>query len=124
MSTISLSLLHLPGLKALSMENCIILGAAFAALYLINSYYVNPLSRIPSIHWSAPLSRAWYTFAIYSKPRTHIHLKAHRNDGAFQPLVRVGPNEVSVMSTAAIKTVYESGNFNRTSWYEAFMKWG
>ncbi|MCJ1356842.1 MAG: hypothetical protein MMC33_006838 [Icmadophila ericetorum] len=126
MSTIDITLMHLPGLRPLSLESCIILSAAVTVFYLANSYFVNPLSRIPSIHWSAPLSRAWYTYSLFTGPRTHMHLKAHRNLGgdAFQPVIRIGPNEVSVMASAAIKTIYESGNFNRTNWYEAFMKWG
>ena len=46
-----------------------------------------------------------------------------RRDGDFVPLIRIGPNEVSIMTTQGIKTVYEGG-FERTSQYAAFQNFG
>lgn len=46
-----------------------------------------------------------------------------KHDGEIVPLIRVGPNEVSIMTTQGIKTVYD-GEFERTSHYTVFENFG
>jgi len=92
------------------------------ALYVIYVYRVHPLSRIPSIHWSAPLF-SWYTlYLLYSGTRRVVLYDAHtgrQGMGQSLPVLRVGPNEVSIMSSEGIRLVY-GGGFERSSWYEVF----
>ena len=86
----------------------------------------HPLAGLPSLHWSTPVSRLHYIYNICFFSRRAMHLKAHLNSEnleGFQPIVRTGPNEVSVMSTEGIKTVFDGG-FERSTWYHAFFKYG
>lgn len=46
-----------------------------------------------------------------------------KHDGEILPLIRVGPNEISLMTTQGMKTVYDGG-FDRTSHYSVFQNFG
>ena len=113
----------LPTLSTVNLHPVTVLALAIffsCALYL---HLKNPLSSIPAIHWSAPFCRLYYLHIIYSNNRRQTVLDAHRNlneDGVFRPVVRVGPNEVSIMTTEGIKTVFDGG-FERPTWYHTFM---
>ena len=102
---------------------------AVIALVVISILFLNlrnPLSRIPAAHWSAPFSRLYYLSVIYFNARRQTVLDAHRNqngDEGFRPVIRVAPNEVSIMTTEGIKTVFDGG-FERPTWYHAFMNFG
>jgi hypothetical protein len=39
------------------------------------------------------------------------------------PVVRIGPNEVSINTMAAVKTVY-GGGFDKHAWYSLFDNYG
>lgn len=45
------------------------------------------------------------------------------DDGRFRPIVRIGPNEVSIMATEGIKVVFDGG-FERSPWYSVFSNFG
>lgn len=96
------------------------------SFYIAYISYFHPLSRIPTLHWSVPLSRFYYLYTIFSHRRRITHLDAHNGrDGTpvLRPVIRVGPQEVSIMTTDGIKIAFEGG-FERTSWYSAFKNWG
>lgn len=50
-----------------------------------------------------------------------MHLEAHlgQKDGQFRPVVRVGPSEISIMTTDGVKAVF-GGDFDRSPWYTVF----
>ena len=47
----------------------------------------------------------------------------HNGKGGFRPLVRVGPKEVSMMTSEGVRIVW-GGDFERSSWYEVFTNFG
>lgn len=85
-----------------------------------------PLSGIPAIHWLARWSGYYnlYIKYFYSTRTTHYeaHLRMDKNISV-RPIIRVGPNEVSIMSTEGIKTVWGAG-FERSPWYTVFSNFG
>lgn len=74
----------------------------------------SPLSKIPSAHFTASFSPVWILWVRYRwKENRTIHA-AHQKHG---PIVRLGPNEVSVNCVdGGIKTVY-GGGFEKAKWY-------
>lgn len=96
------------------------------ALYVAYVCLLHPLSRIPSIHWSVPLSSCYTLYLIYSRSRRIVLYDAHTGRQRLSqslPVLRVGPNEVSIMSSEGIRLVY-GGGFERPSWYEVFKNFG
>lgn len=97
---------------------------ALLALYIFYKYWSDPLGRIPTIHWSAPFSRSYIIWQIYRNRRRYVHYDTHMNrEGEILPVIRVGPNEISIMTTQGIKIVYDGG-FERTSHYTVFQNFG
>lgn len=92
------------------------------AIYLRLSH---PLLHVPSIHWSARWCNCYNIFTKYAHNIRYAYYDAHLNSGGngFRPLVRTGLNEVSIMTTEDVKTVF-GGDFDRTSWYSVFWNFG
>lgn len=101
--------------------------AAFLLLLLLLYRYVlfpvffSPLSKIPNAHFSAPILPLW----IWSKRRNSTGVRTlfalHQKHG---PVVRLAPNEISVNSADALRTVY-IGGFEKDKWYlKAFVNYG
>ena len=109
----------------LSVESCLFsFVIALLALYAYYKHRIDPLARIPSLHWSAPYSRIYILWQIYHNKRRYAHYDAHRShDGEILPLIRVTPTEVSLMTTQGTKIVYDGG-FERTSHYTVFQNFG
>ena len=105
----------------------IILGAFVVTLLrAVYDSFLSPLAKIPSIHWSANWTRCHILCTKYFSSVRHAHYAAHLNlsgGGNFRPLVRTGPNEVSVMTTDGIQTVF-GGGFDRSPWYNVFSNFG
>ena len=95
----------------------------FAALFALYAFYkkrTDPLAPIPTIHWSAPFSRSYVIWQAYQNRRRYAHYDAHmKHDGEILPVIRVAPNEISIMTIQGIRTVYDGG-YDRTSHYTAF----
>ncbi|KAK5174043.1 uncharacterized protein LTR77_001123 [Saxophila tyrrhenica] len=82
----------------------------------------SPLAKIPSAHWSAPFSSFW----ILNKRRKQAEtLAVHDAHLRLGPIVRLGPNEISVNSVdGGIRTVY-AGGYQKGDWYlNAFNNYG
>ena len=96
---------------------------------LVRSAYIalaGPLSDIPPIHWLARWSRFYNLYIKYFYSTRTAHYEAHTsksNDGDYHPILRVGPNEVSIMTTEGIKAVWGAG-FERPPWYVVFANFG
>ncbi|KAL1899843.1 hypothetical protein Sste5346_002709 [Sporothrix stenoceras] len=80
----------------------------------------SPLNQIPNAHWSAPFSSLWILYIRYNDAETETLAELHKRLG---PVVRLGPNDVSIDSIDYVKTVY-TGPFNRTKWYNIFVNYG
>lgn len=90
--------------------------------YLIFPAFLSPLSKIPNAHFSAPILPLW----IWSKRRNNSTgvrtlFALHQRLGS---VIRLAPNEISVNSADALRTVY-IGGFEKHSWYlDAFVNYG
>jgi len=80
----------------------------------------SPLAKIPSAHWSAPLSRFWILKVRFGRRENRTLLDAHRRLG---PVVRVGPDELSISDVDDVRTVYQGG-FEKPDWYSVFDNYG
>lgn len=91
----------------------------FASIYrcLIYPTFVSPLSKIPSIHPVAAITSLWMLWIRFCNVENDTVFQAHKKHG---PVVRLGPNEISVNCVDdGIKTVYGKG-FEKTSYYASF----
>ena len=101
-----------------------LMSIALLVLLTLYNHWIDPRTRIPTVHWSAPFSRSYIVWQIYQNRRRYAHYNAHvKHDGEILPLVRVAPNEVSIMTIPGIRMVYDGG-FDRTSHYTAFQNFG
>lgn len=102
-------------------------GSAVAAILAVLLYrciihpaYFSPLARIPNAHWSAPFSRLWILGIRFVHRENRTLHDAHRRLG---PVIRVGPNELSVDGVENVRTVYQGG-FEKPVWYSVFDNYG
>ncbi|KAH7066474.1 putative cytochrome P450 monooxygenase [Paraphoma chrysanthemicola] len=96
---------------------------AFCAYrYIIYPAFLSPLSHIPSAHFTCSIHPIW----IWWKRRggrqgIHAIFSAHERKG---PVVRLGPNEISVASLDGLRQIYVGG-FRKPKWYaEQFINYG
>ncbi|KAF2720372.1 cytochrome P450 [Polychaeton citri CBS 116435] len=87
----------------------------FIYTFIITPYLFGPLSEIPNAHWSAPLSSLWILNLRRKQRETFAVHAAHQRLG---PVIRLGPNEISVNSVeGGIRTVY-AGGYEKGDWYK------
>ncbi|KAI1078899.1 cytochrome P450 3A12 [Whalleya microplaca] len=98
----------------------IILIIACLCQYVIYPVALSPLSKIPTAHWSCSFSPAWILWARFKGRENRTLHAAHQRHG---PIVRVGPNELSVNNIQAVKTIYQGG-FDKHQWYSIFDNYG
>ena len=105
----------------------LVLGVLMVALLrAVYDYFLSPLAKLPSIHWSARLTRGNILYTKYFSSVRHAHYNAHLNrqgDCGFRPILRTGPAEVSIMTTDGVQTVF-GGGFDRPPWYDVFSNFG
>ena len=98
-----------------------ILGSVLIFLiwtYLVYPIFFSPLSKVPNAHVTAGFSPVWMLWRRYKAQEVQTIHEAHLKHG---PIVRLGPNEVSVNCVEdGIKTVY-SGGFEKWTWYPNLM---
>ncbi|KAE8550858.1 hypothetical protein TMatcc_008921 [Talaromyces marneffei ATCC 18224] len=93
-----------------------ILGALSVLIYKYILYpaFLSPLARIPNAHFTSPISSAWITWRRFIATNNRTIQAAHEKLG---PIVRLGPNELSINCVdGGIKTVY-GGGFEKHEWY-------
>jgi len=94
-----------------------------AAVYklLVYPVLISPLARVPNAHWSASISSAWILWIRFTNCENRETHGAHLEKG---PVVRLGPNEISVNCVdGGIRSVYGSG-FEKGDWYSIFDNYG
>lgn len=108
------------------MPSLTIIGISFLLLlllykYLIAPVFLSPLSKIPNAHFSTPVSSQWIDSERKGCSGTRTIYSLHQKHG---PIVRLGPNELSVCTPAALRTIYVGG-FEKTRWYfDLFSNYG
>jgi cytochrome P450 len=108
----------------MALPLAVLAAAAVIAIFVVQSIYsvfFSPLARIPGPKLYALTS--WrLAYDDWCGTRTRNFYKLHETYG---PAVRVGPNEVSFGSLAALRTIYGAGSgFERTSFYKMFEVYG
>lgn len=109
------------------MASLTVLGISLLLLLLLYRYiiypaFLSPLSKIPNAHFTAPVLPLWIRF-IKRRNRTGVRtlLALHEKHG---PVVRLAPNEISVNSADALRTVYIGGFEKHTFYLDAFVNYG
>ncbi|KAJ5084718.1 Cytochrome P450 [Penicillium alfredii] len=101
---------------ALSITTLAALAVAVLVVYkgIIYPVFKSPLSKIPNVHWSVPLSPVWMLWKRFSSQNNRTIQAAHESLG---PIVRLGPSEISINCVdGGIKSVY-TGGFEKHDWY-------
>ncbi|KAK6812307.1 hypothetical protein RU639_011865 [Aspergillus parasiticus] len=90
-----------------------ILLAAFVYKYLIHPYCLSPISSVPNAHFTSPVSNRWIEKQRHAGKEVLTIYDLHQKLG---PVVRLGPDELSVNSLSGLKTIY-TGAFEKHSFY-------
>lgn len=89
--------------------------------YLVYPIVASPLRKIPPAHWSAPVSPLWI---LYTRRRRNENATIHALHQRLGPLVRLGPNEISVNCVdGGIRTIY-GGSYEKGDWYAVYKNYG
>ena len=89
--------------------------------YLIYPTYISPLAKIPNAHFTSSISSAWILWTRLRCQENRDVFAAHQRYG---PVVRLGPNELSINCVdGGIRTVY-GGGFEKGEWYSFFRNYG
>lgn len=108
------------------MASLTTLGVAIITLlvyrYIIYPAFLSPLSKLPNAHFTSPIHPLWMRWQRRGgREGIHSIFSAHQRKG---PVVRLGPNEVSVASLDGLRQIY-IGGFGKPKWYsEQFMNYG
>lgn len=103
-----------------SITACALLFLLFYR-YIIAPAFVSPLSKIPNAHFTAPILPVWMWWKRRAGTQSRTIFSAHEKLG---PVVRLGPNEISVNSPAGLRTIY-LGGFEKHEWYSSvFLNYG
>ncbi|GME41795.1 Cytochrome P450 [Neofusicoccum parvum] len=82
--------------------------------YIVYPAFLSPLAKIPAAHFSAHFSSLWLKYIRYHNIENRTVQALHEKHG---PIVRLGPNELSINCyDEGLKTVY-GGGFPKTTWY-------
>lgn len=106
------------------MATLTILGAfALPVLYkyFIGPVWRSPLSKIPNAHFTVPIVPTWIWWKRRAGSATRTILSLHQRLG---PVVRLGPNEISVNSSSGLRTIYTGGFEKPRSYYDWFLNYG
>lgn len=89
--------------------------------FVVYPLFVSPLSRIPSAHPLAGITSLWISLIRYRNLEIRTIHAAHQRLG---PVIRLGPEEISVNCVkGGIQTVY-AGGFEKGEWYDIFANCG
>ena len=81
--------------------------------YIILPSFLSPLSKIPNAHFTSSVLSIWIWWKRRTGFETRFIYSAHQKQG---PIIRLGPNEVSVASIDGLRQVY-TGGFEKDKWY-------
>ncbi|KAL8762927.1 MAG: hypothetical protein Q9184_001149 [Pyrenodesmia sp. 2 TL-2023] len=102
----------------------ITLFIAFLAMvykYILEPAFISPLAKIPSASFWSSISSQWISRKREAKQEIRTIYALHQKHGS---VVRLGPNEISVNSPDALRTIYHGG-YEKHSWYSGmFVNYG
>ncbi|KAF2490822.1 cytochrome P450 [Lophium mytilinum] len=91
--------------------------AAYILLVVIYRFTLHPLARYPG----PPLARITDTHLAYHAYLGTRHLEYLRAHELYGPIVRIGPNTLSINTASALKTIYGfKSNVKKSDFYDAF----
>lgn len=96
----------------------LVLGLLYG--YVVYPVFFSPLSRIPAPHWSCSVTNLWILSARRQDIENETLQQAHVRYG---PVIRVGPDTISVDGVDALRAVY-IGGFEKAPWYSSFDNYG
>ena len=100
----------------------LLIGLAIALLLgylyrdILHPALISPLSKLPAAHPTSHFTSTWIWWRRRTGRESRSIFAAHQRCG---PIVRLGPNEVSIASQEGLRKVYFSG-FTRTKWILPF----
>ncbi len=95
-------------------------SSLFLYHFIIYPLYLHPLSKIPGPKL-ASLTNFWIYYQSWNEKRNSITHKLHEKYG---PIIRIGPNEISINDVDYIKKIYVTGNFDKSWFYGNFGNYG
>lgn len=109
-------------MASLSALGIAIILALCAYRYIVYPTFLSPLSKIPNAHFTCSVHPVWMWWKRRGgRQGIHSIFAAHQRQG---PIVRLGPNEISVASLDGLRQVYVGG-FRKPKWYaEQFINYG
>ncbi|KAL8869449.1 MAG: hypothetical protein Q9174_004263 [Haloplaca sp. 1 TL-2023] len=106
---------------SLASLSLLVASALILYRYVIYPSFSSPLSKIPSAHFTASWSPLWILWIRYSLKEVQTIHQAHVRYG---PIVRLGPNEISVNCVeGGLRTIY-GGGFEKSDFYNQFQNYG
>ncbi|KAH0263400.1 cytochrome P450 family protein, partial [Aureobasidium melanogenum] len=116
MPVIDSSTIPLAGQASNTVLVAFLLTACLSA-YVVYQKFFHPLASVPGPLW-ASLTRLWITKHSWDGDMHRTMIALHEKHG---PIVRTGPNEVSIADLSAIKTIYGAGTkFRKSDWYSVW----
>ncbi|RYP06472.1 hypothetical protein DL765_009481 [Monosporascus sp. GIB2] len=98
-------------------EYWLVLLPLFLVLRALYRRYASPLRRYPG-PFLASFSRLWKVISTVKGQTNYDHIQLHQRYG---PIVRIAPNEVSMSSPTAARTLLSAGKrFYKTDFYAVF----
>ncbi|MCJ1240866.1 hypothetical protein MMC14_008870 [Varicellaria rhodocarpa] len=99
----------------------IALLSLFLYRFIFFPAFLSPLSKIPNAHWTSSIFPIWIWWKRHAAVESLSIYSAHQKVG---PIVRLGPNELSVNSLDGLRQIYTAG-LDKHSWYrDEFMNYG
>lgn len=97
-----------------------VLGICILSLtcYVIHQRYFHPLARYPGPLW-ASLTDLWQVRQFLTLQQPYALTRLHEKYG---PVVRYGPDKISITSESAVPVIYQKGakNMPKTEFYDAY----
>ena len=82
--------------------------------YIVRPAFLSPLSKIPNAHITSSFCSAWILWIRFRGRQNRTLFLCHRRLG---PVIRLGPNELSVDCVdGGIRIIY-GGGFEKSNWY-------
>lgn len=106
------------------MAKLMVLGGVTLSLlykYFITPAWRSPLSKIPNAHFTVPIVPIWIWWKRRAGSATRTIFSLHQRLG---PVVRLGPNEISVNSSSGLRTIYGGGFEKHRSYSDWMLNYG
>ena len=105
-----------PSVSSTLAGGVIFLILLLAYQYIIYPAFLSPLAKIPNASFLAPYTPLWMLWNRLSGHELKTIYDAHKRNG---PIVRLGPNEISVGTVNDGAKVLHSGYFDKHIWYHS-----